>query len=191
MFHNGSMRDNLNFKTICPFKQKEQTTRITYENGYYISIYNATGEMSMEEARVNSIRSSLQSVGKHSTVCWSWEIYKLLFLLHNIKPEWIEVDMNVNYHQVSTHKISKYIFKIVIVVDKTRGYQTGFLNSPNLSPLRFSCLLSMSRNISRTFLVDFVLDIDTKMQQTTTTTTLNFKHFQEYYHQALYLFGNA
>ena len=101
MFHNGSMKDNLNFKAICPLKQKEQSTRISYENEYNgIYIYRS-GELRMEEYFRGSISAALQSVGKVSQMCSYWEIYKLLFLLHNVKPVWMEV--NITNDNVTTN----------------------------------------------------------------------------------------
>ena len=96
------MKDNLNFKTICPLKQKEQTARITYENNYELSIYPGIGVLAMEEQKFLSISSALQNVGMHSMICFEWEIYKLLFILHNVKPVWIEVNtiIDENYFKV-------------------------------------------------------------------------------------------
>ena len=91
MFHNGSIK-NKNFKTICPLKQKEQPTMISYENGWEIYVYPRSGELEMEEYWRTSIRQALQRVGSRSLICNHWEIYKLLFLLHNVKPVWMEVD---------------------------------------------------------------------------------------------------
>ena len=91
------MKDNLNFKTICPLKQREQSTRISYENEYSIYIYPESGELSMEEHQTWSIKRALLSVGWYSQICMPWEIYKLLFILHNVHPIWIEVDINDEY----------------------------------------------------------------------------------------------
>ena len=130
MFHNGSMKDNLNFKTLCPLKQKEQTTKISYDNDYRIHVYPDTaGELRMEEYSRTSIGSALKRVGEHSQVCSNWEIYKLLFLLHNIKPVWVEVEIlndNENYDKVFFIHVSSNK-KVVILVDNRRRYQTGFL----------------------------------------------------------------
>ena len=101
MFYNGSIQNNFNFKSICSLKQKEQPTRISYENNWDITISPDT-TLEMEESR-RSIGRALQRVGVHSKVCWYWEIYKLLFLLHNVKPDWIEVDIsndNENFNKV-------------------------------------------------------------------------------------------
>ena len=83
-------------------KQKEQRTRVTYENGYSgIYVYPETGELGMEEWRGESIRAALQRVGEFSQICYDWEIYKLLFLLHNVKPVWVEVNItNDDYNKV-------------------------------------------------------------------------------------------
>ena len=127
MFHNGSMKDNLNFKSLCPLKQKEQTTKISYDNNYGIHVYPDTGELEMEEWRGKSISRALQKVGVFSQVCFYWEIYKLLFLLHNVKPFWVEVDIwndNVNYDKVFFIYVSSSM-KVVVLVDNRRGYQRG------------------------------------------------------------------
>ena len=137
MFHNGSMKDNLNFKAICPLKQKEQSTRISYENDWGIYVYRS-GEPMMEEHRFYSIKRALQNVGVFSQSCHNWEIYKLLFLLHNVKPVWMEVNItndNVYYHKVFTIYVSSNL-NTAILVDNRRGYQTGFLN------YNFKCLTS-------------------------------------------------
>ena len=117
MFHNGSMKDNLNFKALCPWKQKEQTTRISYENDYNgIYVYPDTGVLEMEEASWGSIKEALQNVGGVSRICHNWEIYKLLFLLHNVKPVWMEVNItndNIDYDKVFTiyvSSMSKYCY---------------------------------------------------------------------------------
>ena len=101
MFHNGSMKDNLNFKTICPFKQKEQSTIITYDNSWGGVYIYRTGELMMED--YSSINEALLSVDRHSYICSYWEIYKLLFILHNVNPKWLEVNIttdNENYDKV-------------------------------------------------------------------------------------------
>ena len=102
MFHNGSMKDNFNIKTICPLKQKQNYARITYENGYLLYIYPSTGKLSMEELGWKSIHRALQRVGRNSMICSDWEIYKLLFILHNVNPDWIELDWisPENLHEV-------------------------------------------------------------------------------------------
>ena len=88
MFPDGSVKDNLNFKTICRLKQKEQNTRITFQNGYDIAVYS--GELLMEQWFEYSIKYALLRVGGYSRVCHLWEIYKLLFINLNINPDWIE-----------------------------------------------------------------------------------------------------
>ena len=97
MFYNGSIKDNLNFKTICRLKEKEKSARISYENGVDgIYVYPETGKLEMEEWDTElwhlgtSIKRALQHVGKNSQICHNWEIYKLLFILHNVSPIWIE-----------------------------------------------------------------------------------------------------
>ena len=103
MFHNGSMKDSSNYKTLCPLKQREQTTRITYQNGLGIEFYRDTGELYMEEWRGYSIRAALLGVGVVSRICHHWEIYKLLLLLHNVNPVWLEVNItndNIDFDKV-------------------------------------------------------------------------------------------
>ena len=59
----------------------------------------------MEEYGRVSIRRDVENVDRYSRICQYWEIYKLLFILHNIKPFWIEVDFTneevflINSHQ--------------------------------------------------------------------------------------------
>ena len=104
MFHNGSMKDNLNFQTICSLKQQEQSALITYEDGWNGIRMGNDGKLMMEEYRGTSIKQALQDVGVHSRVCSYWEIYKLLFLLHNVKPDLVEVNItndNENFDKVS------------------------------------------------------------------------------------------
>ena len=91
MFHNGSMKDNINFKTLCPLKQKEQSAKITYQNGFYIYIWPHTGKQLMEEHRLYSLEEGLLRLASGST-CYHWEIYKLFFILHNVSPVWIKVE---------------------------------------------------------------------------------------------------
>ena len=127
MFHNGSIKDNLNYKTLCPLKQKEQLARISYQNNWNIYILPETGELEMEEWF--SIREALQGVGWNSRVCWHWEIYKLVFLLHNIKPVWMEV--NITNDPENFGKVFIKVFRSnlkIILVDSSRGYQTGYMN---------------------------------------------------------------
>ena len=129
MFHNGSMKDNSNFKTICPLKQKEQSIRITYQNKFQrIYMDPSSGELEMEEYRLKTIGSSVQKVGEYTRICNEWEIYKLLFLLHNVNPVWVEVHtiIDKNLGKVFIIHLSSNL-TIVILVDKRRGYQTGFL----------------------------------------------------------------
>ena len=47
----------------------------------------------MEEWSGTSISNALQRVGGYSQICFNWEIYKLLFLIHNVNPNWIEVNI--------------------------------------------------------------------------------------------------
>ena len=69
MFHNGSIKDNLNFKTLCPLKQKEQSTRISYEYGVDNLFITYTGELIMEEFWWLSLNEALLKVGGESQVC--------------------------------------------------------------------------------------------------------------------------
>ena len=50
-----------------------------------------------------SIREALQRVGVYSQICYNWEIYKLLFLMHNVNPVLMEVNItndNENFNKV-------------------------------------------------------------------------------------------
>ena len=92
----------------------------------------------MEDYYWSSIREALLGVGGVSRICSYWEIYKLLFLLHNVKPVWMEVNItndNVYYHKVFTIYVSSNL-NTAILVDNRRGYQTGLLN------FNFKCLTS-------------------------------------------------
>ena len=91
MFSDGSIKDNINFKTVCPLKQTEQSTRIVYDRYEGIFVYPHTGKLMMEEFFSTRIGSSLQSVGVDSLIGHDWEIYKLLFIMHNVNPVWIKV----------------------------------------------------------------------------------------------------
>ena len=104
LFQNGSMKDSLNFKSICPLKQKEQHTRISYENGFTILVDKYTGDLQMEEYWSRSIKTHLLMVGTVSDICSYWELYKLLFINLNINPIWIKVNIRSdveNYDKVS------------------------------------------------------------------------------------------
>ena len=62
---------------------------MTFPVGQDIGFY-WWGQFIMEDFWEYSIRSSLLRVGD-SCICHSWEIYKYLFVLHNIKPIWINL----------------------------------------------------------------------------------------------------
>ena len=51
----------------------------------------------MEEHKFTSMSQALQlvGVGGNSQICHTWEIYKLLFILHNVYPIWEEVITNI------------------------------------------------------------------------------------------------
>ena len=98
---------------LCPLKEKEKTTRITYEDDYDINIYPETGELEMEESRWYSISRALQRVGGVSHICYHWEIYKLLFLLHNVNPVWMEVNITngvVDFEKVFIIYVSSNLY---------------------------------------------------------------------------------
>ena len=115
MFHNGSIKDNLNYRTICPLKQKQQNTRITYQANRGLNIHPWMGTLGMEEDRLTSIQRSLERVDKNTQICHHWEIYKLLFILHNVNPFWIYIandDLSKvnNFLDVRLLFITKYLF---------------------------------------------------------------------------------
>ena len=65
MFKNGTMKDDLNFRLICPLKQKEQTSRITYrKNDLLIHIYPNTEELRERFIKFLNISSQLQNLYK-------------------------------------------------------------------------------------------------------------------------------
>ena len=133
MFNNGSIKDNLNFKTICPLKQREKTTKITYQNNLQnLYIYPSSGLLEMEEFRYSSISRALQKVGGYTSICASWEIYKLLFIIYNINPDWIEIAITTDLENLGKvfflyQSISKFHFNMILSVDKRRGYQKCML----------------------------------------------------------------
>ena len=99
MFHNGSMKNNWNFKNICRLKQKMQTMKISLPNSQMASQglvlsrnpFVPSNSMEMEEHWQYSLRWALEKrVGRESMICHQWEIFKLLFILHNVKPLWIK-----------------------------------------------------------------------------------------------------
>ena len=52
------------------------------------------GEMVMEEEWKYSLRWVLEKrAGSKSMICHHWEIFKLLFIMHNVKPIWIETNV--------------------------------------------------------------------------------------------------
>ena len=105
MFHTGNIKDNLNFKTICGLEEKEKSVKISYENDRNIYVYQQWGELQMEEWWM--IRDALQNMGVRSQICFNWEIYKLLFILHNVSPVWIEV----------SHELGTYTrFKVFLIL---------------------------------------------------------------------------
>ena len=106
MFHDGSIKDNLNFKTICRLEEKEKSARISHENGFeLLYVYPETGELEMEEWRETTIKQALQRVGGYSQICNNWEIYKLLFILHNVSPVWIEVNIRTDLDYLNVFQI--------------------------------------------------------------------------------------
>ena len=108
MFHDGSIKDNLNFKTICRLEEKEKSVKISYENDRNIYVYQQWGELQMEEWWM--IRDALQNMGVRSQICFNWEIYKLLFILHNVSPVWIEVSHELDWNN---HR-----FKVFLILDQ-------------------------------------------------------------------------
>ena len=73
MFHDGTIRENLNFKQICPIKQKESVARITYEKNFELDVF-PDGEMNMGEYRY--------TLGCHPGDCDSFNAYGYF------QPEW-------------------------------------------------------------------------------------------------------
>ena len=102
MFHNGNMKDNLNFKKICPWLQKEQRTEIDFR--YEITFYRGSNKITppvMEEYPLYSIKAALQNVGERSKICHYWEIIKLLKIMHNTKVYWFMLFNNNKVHDIT------------------------------------------------------------------------------------------
>ena len=114
MFQNGSMKENHNFKTICPIKQKEQSMRINYQQGMgAIYIYPETRKLEMDEWIDTSIKRSVLRIGWITKICHHWEIYKLLFIMYNVNPVWIETDIISDYENYD---------KVNILLKPQRGF---------------------------------------------------------------------
>ena len=112
MFHNGNInKDNVNFRTICPHKEREQRIRISYENDLYLLV-SRRGNMAMEHYPTFTFKRALQNMGIATQFCHQWEIYKLFFILHNIKPVWINIPMFTDKENVS--KVFLSITKTII-----------------------------------------------------------------------------
>ena len=63
MFHDGRVKDNLNFKQICPLKQKEHTVRITYESAKDLDIY----QYDDDKDKMIMNEDSYYAIGCHSS----------------------------------------------------------------------------------------------------------------------------
>ena len=94
MFHNGTVHRNQNFKIICPLKQKEKGSNLVYNRRSSAKFYSGTTTMVMEEYGLSDMNRALMKVGGYTKICFDWEIFKMFFLLHNIKATWTWVPNN-------------------------------------------------------------------------------------------------
>ena len=67
MFHDGRVKDNLNFKQICPLKQKEHTVRITYQYAKELDIY----QYDDDKDKMIMNEDSRYAIGCHSDACYN------------------------------------------------------------------------------------------------------------------------
>ena len=93
MFNDGEVRENMNFKEVCPTRQKEQFAGITYMYGAGVFFY-PSGNMVMEENWYLALSTSLLRSDEYTRIPWDWEILKLFFVVQNVSPVWIILDYN-------------------------------------------------------------------------------------------------
>ena len=82
MFHDGTLRDEMNFKDMCPMKQKQKSARIAFDQGYGIVVDNQTNEM--VETGWYDTSMALADSHLNSQIPRNWEILKLFFIVNNI-----------------------------------------------------------------------------------------------------------
>ena len=95
MFHNGTLRDNLNFKRICGIKQKLHFTKIAFDQSYEMAVHISEqtpwiGSMYMEEHWFFKLSYSLMKGGHYTQIAWDWEIMKSFFIAYNSYPIWYQ-----------------------------------------------------------------------------------------------------
>ena len=78
----------MNFKDMCPVKQKEQIVRVGFDQGWQVTVDNQTNEF-VETGRWEMSKSLMRSGGE-SQIPWDWEILKLFFTVNNIVPTWVD-----------------------------------------------------------------------------------------------------
>ena len=87
LFNNGSQKNEMNFKDVCPIKQKPQFARITFNQGVNLLVDKETDEM-VETGKWDVSNTLLRS-GVHSMILRDWELLKLFFNVYNINPIWL------------------------------------------------------------------------------------------------------
>ena len=88
MFNNGTIYGDLNFKAICPVRQKEQVARISFQQSWSFFVW-PNGQMIMEDFWYFALSNSLIRASIYDRICMDWEILKLFFLTFNVSPYWI------------------------------------------------------------------------------------------------------
>ena len=98
LFNNGTLRNEINFKDMCPLKQKKQTVRVAFDQGWFMAVDNQTNEF--VETGEWDMSQALAISGLYTTIPFHWEILKLFFTIHNIAPTWTDgKGQSVIYHQ--------------------------------------------------------------------------------------------
>ena len=102
---NGNIRDNLNFKELCPMAQKESHARILYHPLVQRPFHEET------EKSFESYWPISALAGEESMILQHWEFLKLLFTEYNISPIWIP-PTNLEYFQCMNCLVQMVRFRI-------------------------------------------------------------------------------
>ena len=111
LFNNGSVHtrvhSNLNFKNMCPLKQRERVARIAFDQGWYLQVNLRTNylfEWNIWWTLVNS--------GSRSKIPYYDEIYKLFFTIYHVAPIWTDNKGEYNKFHNVTKEWSGYVGKV-------------------------------------------------------------------------------
>ena len=89
IFCNGTLRDEMNFKDMCPLKKRQKSARIAFDQGMQIAVDNQTNEL-VETGWWWDMSLALKLSGGYNQIPFDWEILKLFFIVNNIAPTWID-----------------------------------------------------------------------------------------------------